>query len=1056
MLAIIAGGCEKGPQSTPVAGIKLDKYQLTITEGDKATLTATVLPDNATNKNVSWTSSNEKVATVSNTGEVTAVAPGKATITVTAEDGAKTAKCEVTIEKRIYQVETITLDKTSLEIVEGDKATLTATVKPDNATYKGIIWSSSDEKVATIKDGEITAIAPGTATITAKAEKDDRSALCVVTVSKRVYPVESVSLDKTSLELTEGDKATLTATVLPDNATNKNVSWSSSDEKVATVSTTGEVTAVAPGKAAITVTTEDGAKTAKCEVTVNKRIYPVESVSLDKTSLELTEGDKATLTATVLPENASNKDVSWTSSDATIATVSKDGEVSGIKPGSTTVTVTTMDGRKTAKCQVTIEKRIYPVESVSIDKTSLELTEGDKATLTATVLPDNATNKNVSWSSSDEKVATVSASGEVTAVAPGKAAITVTTEDGAKTAKCEVTVNKKIYPVESVSIDKTSLELTEGDKTTLTATVLPENASNKNVSWSSSDEKVATVSATGEVTAVAPGKATITVTTEDGAKTAKCEVTVNKKIYPVESVSLDKTSLELTEGDKATLTATVLPDNATNKNVSWSSSDEKVATVSASGEVTAVAPGKAAITVTTEDGAKTAKCEVTVNKKIYPVESVSIDKTSLELTEGDKTTLTATVLPENASNKNVSWSSSDEKVATVSANGEVTAVAPGKAAITVTTEDGAKTAKCQVTIEKRIYPVESVSIDKTSLELTEGDKATLTATVLPDNATNKNVSWSSSDEKVATVSTTGEVTAVAPGKAAITVTTEDGAKTAKCEVTVKAKTIHVESITLNKAELRLEPLDRYTLIATVKPDNATNKEVKWTTSDNSIVSFFSGDIMAKKAGTATITATTVDGGFTATCKVTVKDWGTVDVTGISLNKSTTTLFIGSKETLTATIKPSNATDKTVTWDSSDPAVASVNNGEVTALKAGKAIITATAKDGGYTATCEVNVSDQSPEIKIDKDNYTVAYTGETINLNITANVNYSITTKDNWIKVKGDSLTISSNNSTKERTGAATISNSEYGISLTVTVKQEASPNGFDNGNPIVTPQSNK
>ena len=146
----------------------------------------------------------------------------------------------------------------------------------------------------------------------------------------------------------------------------------------------------------------------------------------------------------------------------------------------------------------------------------------------------------------------------------------------------------------------------------------------------------------------------------------------------------------------------------------------------------------------------------------------------------------------------------------------------------------------------------------------------------------------------------------------------------------------------------------------------------------------------------------------------------------------------------------------MTWDSSDPAVASVNNGEVTAIKAGKAIITATAKDGGYTATCEVNVSDQSPEIKIDKDNYTVAYTGETINLNITANVNYSITAKDKWIKVKGDSLIISANNSTKERTGAATISNSEYGISLTVMVKQEASPNGFDNGNPIVTPQSNK
>ena len=782
---------------------------------------------------------------------------------------------------------------------------------------------------------------------------------------------------------------------------------------------------------------------------------PVAGIKLDKYQLTITEGDKATLTATVLPDNATNKNVSWTSSNEKVATVSNTGEVTAVAPGKATITVTAEDGAKTAKCEVTIEKRIYQVETITLDKTSLEIVEGDKATLTATVKPDNATYKGIIWSSSDEKVATIK-DGEITAIAPGTATITAKAEKDDRSALCVVTVSKRVYPVESVSLDKTSLELTEGDKATLTATVLPDNATNKNVSWSSSDEKVATVSTTGEVTAVAPGKAAITVTTEDGAKTAKCEVTVNKRIYPVESVSLDKTSLELTEGDKATLTATVLPENASNKNVSWASSDEKVATVSAAGEVTAVAPGKAAITVTTEDGAKTTKCEVTVSKRIYPVESVSLDKTSLELTEGDKATLTATVLPDNATNKNVSWASSDEKVATVSTTGEVTAIAPGKATITVATEDGNKTAKCEVTVNKKIYPVESVSLDKTSLELTEGDKATLTATVLPENASNKNVAWSSSDEKVATVSASGEVTAVAPGKAAITVTTEDGAKTAKCEVTVKAKTIHVESITLNKAELRLEPLDRYTLIATVKPDNATNKEVKWTTSDNSIVSFFSGDIMAKKAGTAIITATTVDGGLTATCKVTVKELGAVDVTGISLNKSTTTLFIGSKETLTATIKPSNATDKTVTWDSSDPAVASVNNGEVTAIKAGKAIITATAKDGGYTATCEVNVSDQSPEIKIDKDNYTVAYTGETINLNITANVNYSITAKDKWIKVKGDSLIISANNSTKERTGAATISNSEYGISLTVMVKQEASPNGFDNGNPIATPQSNK
>ena len=172
--------------------------------------------------------------------------------------------------------------------------------------------------------------------------------------------------------------------------------------------------------------------------------------------------------------------------------------------------------------------------------------------------------------------------------------------------------------VAGVSLNLTSVELTEGDETTLTATVNPDNATNKNVTWKSSDSSVATVSG-GKVTALKAGAATITVTTEDGGKTAVCEVKVNAKVVepevvPVTGVSLDKTSVELTEGDETTLTATVNPDNATNKNVTWKSSDSSVATVSG-GKVTALKAGTATITVTTEDGGKTATCDVKVIKK---------------------------------------------------------------------------------------------------------------------------------------------------------------------------------------------------------------------------------------------------------------------------------------------------------------------------------------------------------------------------------------------------------------------------------------------------------
>jgi Bacterial surface proteins containing Ig-like domains len=178
-----------------------------------------------------------------------------------------------------------------------------------------------------------------------------------------------------------------------------------------------------------------------------------------------------------------------------------------------------------------------------------------------------------------------------------------------------VTVTNPAVPVQSVSLDKTTLDLNVGENATLVATVLPENADDKTVTWTSSNTAVATVDATGKVTAVAAGEAVITVTTTDGGKTATCTVTVTNPAVPVQSVSLDKTTLDLNVGENATLVATVLPENADDKTVTWSSSNTTVATVDATGKVTAVAAGEAVITVTTTDGSKTATCTVKVNDK---------------------------------------------------------------------------------------------------------------------------------------------------------------------------------------------------------------------------------------------------------------------------------------------------------------------------------------------------------------------------------------------------------------------------------------------------------
>jgi len=172
----------------------------------------------------------------------------------------------------------------------------------------------------------------------------------------------------------------------------------------------------------------------------------------------------------------------------------------------------------------------------------------------------------------------------------------------------------------------------------------------------------------------------------------------------VTGVTLSSQSLTLNTGNTSTLTATVSPSNATNKNVTWSTSNSSVATVSSSGVVTAVGKGTANITVTTADGGYTATCSVTVNQ---PVTGVSLNVQSLALNTGDTSTLTATVSPSNANNKNVTWSTSNSSVATVS-NGVVTAVADGIATITVTTVDGGYTATCQVTVTTPVTSINKI------------------------------------------------------------------------------------------------------------------------------------------------------------------------------------------------------------------------------------------------------------------------------------------------------------------------------------------------------------
>lgn len=331
-------------------------------------------------------------------------------------------------------------------------------------------------------------------------------------------------------------------------------------------------------------------------------------------------------------------------------------------------------------------------------------------------------------------------------------------------------------PVKGVTLDKTTLELTAGATGQLIAKLNPEDATDQSVTWSSSNNGVVTVDQNGSLKAVAAGTATITVKTTDGGYTATCKVTV--KPVAVTEVQLDRISLTMKVGDMLVLNATVLPENVTDKTVTWSSSNPAAVKVE-NGKLTALAEGNA--TITAKCGEKSAFCTVTVQKADVLAESVTLDQTTMELTVNGTGKLTATVKPDETTVKTIQWSSSDEAVATVGADGTVTALKEGSAVITA--KCGEKSAECTVTVKAEAVAPTSITMEPTTLSLTVGQTHVLNATVLPENATNKSVTWSSNAPDIVEVTAGGAVTAKAAGTATVTARAANGLAVT-CIVTV--------------------------------------------------------------------------------------------------------------------------------------------------------------------------------------------------------------------------------------------------------------------------------
>lgn len=902
--------------------------------GDSLQLSTNI--DSESVSSVNWTSSDTGVATVDAGGRL--VAQGSGTVTITASVVNEAVFGSTNIQKatiNINVIDSFGLSEREHILNVGEKFDLEAIVTDSFAT---VTWKSSDESVATVTTSKtdkyvvtINGKAKGTATITATQIINGvtKTATCEVSVKESVL---GITVSPSTLELTKGSSYSLVAKLTPSKPDNMNVSWVSSDEKIVKVDQFGNVTAVAGGQAVVSVITEDGVKVASSTISVREPVTGIK-LEVNQVNASLATGSYQ-LTYTITPNGQGvNKDVTWTSSAPNVATVSENGLVTFVAPGKATIIAKTVDtglnGNLIDTCEFYINN---PVRAVDLDYTSLTLKIGEQFRLTAAITPEDASNKKILWSSSDTNVCNVNENGMVTAVGSGSATILAKSEDSGATSMCNVTVYQ---PVTSLVISNETISVRKGREFWLNATALPENAMNKGISWSSNDETIAQVDQNGKVTTLEAGSCVITATSQDSGVTARCTLTV---LQPITGISLNIHEKTILKGDKFVLIPTIAPSDADNKNVKWTTSDSSVANVDGNGIVTGLKGGVAIIICTTEERGMVASCSVEVQEF---VSNVNIEQDNMKLNLGENRQLSVSVSAESATNRSIAWSSSNSGIVSVDDKGRITANGVGRATIYASSKDGSG---IQDNIEVEVIkPVKSITVSPSSVSVWEGNSTKVSVAISPSDSTYRDIEWSSSDESIAIVDYSGEITGMKAGVCKVYAKSTDGNNiVGTVRVTVKA-TIPATAVTINSKSITMLSGQTRKLSARVKPSKST-ESVYWVSGDTSVATVGAdGTVVAKGQGNTEIYAISNETGVESSCEVIV----------LALNATYVTL----EQYDSYDLDVFGATGK-ITWYSNNKRVATVSsNGEIIARMAGTTTIT--AKVNGKVLYCTVKVTNMS-------------------------------------------------------------------------------------------------
>ncbi len=378
-----------------ITGLSFTESSVSVKKGDSLTLVVKVTPVELSDAKLSWKSSDSSIVSVDSNGVITAHEVGTVTITVTSPNG-KTATLTVNVTTDTVEVKKITLNSETNSVNVGSYVQIVATIEPANATNRDLIWYSSDPSVARVDSkGLVEGLKAGTVTITAMTKDGTVKGIKVITIKELPTPtptivpiitptitptplvIESLSFTDTNVSVKKGNTLQLVVKVIPTELSGTKLTWKSSNSNIVSVDENGKITGLEVGTATITVTSSNG-KTATCEVTVTTDTIAVTKITLSSDTNRIDVDSFAQITAKIEPANATDRELIWSSSDPSIATVDSKGLVKGLKPGTVTITATTKDGKVKGTITITVKEVPTPTPTATPSPTP-----------TPTATPDN-------------------------------------------------------------------------------------------------------------------------------------------------------------------------------------------------------------------------------------------------------------------------------------------------------------------------------------------------------------------------------------------------------------------------------------------------------------------------------------------------------------------------------------------------------------------------------------------------------------------------------------------------------------------------------------------